>query len=117
MAGESDPGEQLVAFAAAYVEFSARHKALFDITFGAALTKEKYPDLAKAGDRVLALLSQPAARLAADADSAVDLIHAVGAMAHGYAAFLAEGIFGDPAEALEPAKEGARRAARKLIAA
>lgn len=113
MSGAADPAEQLVAFAAAYVEFSARHQALFDITFGAALAKERYPDLARAGDRVLELLREPAMKLVAEPDEAVDLIQSIGALAHGFATFLAEGIF----EGLEPTKDRARRAARKLIAA
>ncbi|MGQ5262489.1 TetR/AcrR family transcriptional regulator [Micromonospora sp. ZYX-F-536] len=115
MAVEEDPAEQLAAFAAAYVEFAATSKALFDITFAAGLNKRLHPGLARAGDRVLRLLSQPAGQLVQDPDEAFDLVHAVGATAHGFATFLAEGIFGDPAEALEPTKRRARHAARKLV--
>ncbi len=70
----------------------------------------------RAGDRVLALLREPAEQLVREPDEALDLIHAVGAMAHGFAAFLAEGVFGDPAEALAPTRRQARDAARKLVA-
>jgi AcrR family transcriptional regulator len=114
MAAETDPVEQLAAFAAAYVQFAAENKALFDITFGAGLEKPRYPRLAEAGDRVLALLREPAARLADTTAEQDDLIHTIGAAAHGFAAFLAEGILGDPATALEPTKRRAREAARKL---
>lgn len=114
MADESDPVEQLAAFAAAYVEFAAEHKALFDITFGAGLKKQRYPQLAEAGDRVLNLLRGPAARLAPGTADQDDLIHTIGAAAHGFAAFLAEGILGDPATALAPTKRRARDAARTL---
>jgi AcrR family transcriptional regulator len=118
MAGtRDDPVEQLAAFAAAYVRFSAESKALFAITFGAGLSKQHYPELALAGDRVLALLREPAARLAADPDSQIDLIHTIGATAHGFATFLAEGIFGEPAEALEATTRRAGEAAHRLAGA
>ncbi|MEO3926598.1 TetR/AcrR family transcriptional regulator [Micromonosporaceae bacterium B7E4] len=115
MAAEEDPTEQLGAFAAAYVRFAAHSKALFDITFAAGLDKQLHPDLGRAGDRVLHLLGQPAGQLVGDPDEALDLVHAVAATAHGFAAFLAEGVFGDPDEALETTTRRARRAARKLV--
>jgi AcrR family transcriptional regulator len=114
MSGESDPVEQLAAFAAAYVQFAADSKALFDITFGAGLKKRLYPELARAGDRVLALLRTPAAQIRPDLADQDNLITTVGATAHGFAAFLNEGIFGDPREQLEMAKRRARHAARRL---
>ncbi|WP_089252880.1 TetR/AcrR family transcriptional regulator [Asanoa hainanensis] len=114
MAAESDPVEQLAAFAGAYVAFAAENKALFEITFGAGLEKQRYPALAEAGDRVLALLRGPAARLGPETD---DLIHTIGAAAHGFAAFLAEGIFGEPTSALAATQRRARDAARKLALA
>jgi len=43
-----------------------------------------------------------------------NLIHAVGATAHGFAAFLAEGVFGEPAEQRESAACRARQATRAL---
>jgi AcrR family transcriptional regulator len=116
MAGLDDPVEQLAAFASAYVRFSAESKALFAITFGAGLNKHHYPELAQAGERVLELLREPAARLAADPESQIDLIHTIGATAHGFATFLAEGIFGEPAEALEATTRRAGEATRRLAA-
>lgn len=115
IAGEVDPVEQLAAFAAGYIQFAYANRALFEITFSAGLKKHMYPDLAQAGDRVLTLLREPASRLRRDPDTALDLIYAVGAVAHGLAAFLAEGIFGDQAVALELTKRRARDATRKLV--
>lgn len=114
MDGEDDPVEQLAAFAAAYVRFAAQHKALFEITFGAGLKKQRYPELAQAGDRVLELLHGPARRVRSDPGEALDLIHAVGATAHGFAAFLAEGVFGEPAQQRESVAGRATEAARAL---
>jgi AcrR family transcriptional regulator len=110
MAGEPDPVEQLAAFAAAYVRFATESRALFAITFSAGLQKSRYPQLAAAGDRVLALLRGPAARLRPTVEDQDDLIHTIGACAHGFAAFLAEGILDD----LESTTRQARAAARKL---
>ncbi|GAA1898324.1 TetR/AcrR family transcriptional regulator [Asanoa iriomotensis] len=114
MSTETDPIDQLAAFAAAYVEFAAENRALFEITFGAGLEKQRYPSLAAAGDRVLALLRGPAARLVDGTAAQDDLIHTIGATAHGFAVFLAEGILGDPTTTLEATKRRARAAARKL---
>ncbi|GAA1300298.1 TetR/AcrR family transcriptional regulator [Pseudonocardia xinjiangensis] len=117
MGADHDPVEQLAAFAAAYVQFASDERALFEITFSAGLRKDRYADLAQAGDRVLQLLRGPAEQLRADPDAALDLVQAVGAVAHGFAAFLSEGVFGDPVQALELTKRRARDAARKLVRA
>jgi AcrR family transcriptional regulator len=114
IAGESEPLEQLAAFAAAYVEFAAENKALFEITFSAGLEKQRYPELARAGDRLLELLRGPAAGLVDGTAAQDDLIHTIGAVAHGFAAFLSEGILGDPVTALARTTRRAGDAARKL---
>ena len=114
MADHQDPVEQLAAFAAAYVQFTADHKALFEITFSAGLKKQLHPRLAQAGDRVLELLREPAAHLAATTAEQDEIIRTVGASAHGFAAFLAEGVFGEPTTALQATKLRAADAARRL---
>jgi len=114
IAAEAEPVEQLAAFAAAYVQFAADSKALFEITFSAGLTKQAHPALAEAGDRVLALLREPAARITDRVADQDDLITTIGATAHGFAAFLNEGVFGDPATRLDEAKRRAAAAARRL---
>lgn len=112
----ADPVEQLAEFAAAYVRFTIDEAALFEITFGAGIDKTGYPELEDAGRRVLDVLAKPAQALRGDPDSALALIHAVGAVAHGYAAFLHEGIFGTGPEAAAQAQNSARAAARILAA-
>jgi AcrR family transcriptional regulator len=116
VAGASDPVAQLAAFAAAYVRFTVEAPALFEITFSAGIDKSKHPGLEAAGSRVLDVLTAPAARLRENPDDAVALVHAVGAVAHGYAAFLREGVFGGAPAALAHAEAGARGAARTLAA-
>ena len=116
IAASSDPVEQLARFAAAYVQFAAEERALFEITFSAGLNKARYPALAAAGDAVLDVLREPAEQLRGTADEALALIHAVGATSHGFATLLLQGVFGPPASALEPTRDRASAVARLLAA-
>lgn len=114
IAQSRDPVEQLALFAAAYVQFSLEERALFDVTFSAGLVKADHPGLEEAGQRVLDVLREPAERLRADPADAIELIQTVGATAHGFAAFLRQGILGEPDAALKTAKQRASVAARLL---
>ncbi len=114
IAESQNPVEQLARFAAAYVQFSLEERALFDVTFSAGLLKADHPGLEAAGQRVLDVLRDPAERIRADPADAIELIQTVGATAHGFAAFLRQGIFGEPDTALETAKQRASDAARRL---
>jgi AcrR family transcriptional regulator len=114
IAQASDPVDQLALFAAAYVQFSLEQRALFDITFSAGLLKANHPALEEAGQRVLEVLREPAERLRPEPEQAVELIQAVGAAAHGFAAFLRQGVFGDPDTALADVMERASGTARLL---
>lgn len=110
----SDPADQLASFAAAYVRFAVEERALFETTFGAGIDKTRYPDLQQAGRTVLDTLTGPARALRGSPEAAVSLVHAVAAVAHGYAAFLHEGVFGDEPDARALAEENARASARIL---
>lgn len=116
VASTSDPVEQLGEFAAAYVQFVADDRALFDITFAAGIDKHVHPELERAGQEVLDVLTEPAGQLRPDPRTALALVHGVAAVAHGYAVFLGEGVFGDQAKALEQAKSEARDSAQVLAA-
>lgn len=109
-----NPVEQMGEFAAAYVRFTIDQPALFQIAFGSGIDKRAYPELEHAGSRVLEVLMAPALQLVSDQANALALVHAVGALAHGYAAFLREGVFGLGSNADQNAVEGARLAAQKL---
>jgi AcrR family transcriptional regulator len=103
-----DPVEQMARFAAAYVRFAVEERGLFEATFSAGLDKSRYPALAEAGQRLLLVLHDAAARLRPDPKQALGLVHAVAAGAHGFAAFVIEGIYTSAREAEEQASNMAR---------
>jgi AcrR family transcriptional regulator len=103
-----DPVEQLAEFAAAYVQFTVDEPALSELIFGAGIDKSAYPELAEAGGKVLEVLMAPAHSLRPG--DALNLVHTIGALAHGCAAFLRERVFDSP----DTAKASARAAARAL---
>jgi AcrR family transcriptional regulator len=113
MAGAGDPVEQLARFAAAYVEFAVEEPALFDVTFSAGLHKPDHPGLEEAGQQVLDVLRSPADRLRSDPAAALALIHSIAATAHGFAAFLREGVLPDLTTATTEAAAAARRLAHQ----
>jgi AcrR family transcriptional regulator len=104
-----DPVEQLAEFAVAYVQFAIDERALFEITFSAGLDKTAYPELEEAGSAVLAVVLPPAKRVRQK--RALELVHAIGAVAHGCAAFFNEGVFG-----ADQARTTARTSARAIAA-
>jgi AcrR family transcriptional regulator len=107
-----DPAEQLAEFAAAYVQFTVDEPALSELIFGAGIDKSAYPELAEAGGTVLEVLMAPAQSLRPG--DALDLVHTIGAMAHGCAAFLRERVFDGPDTAKASARAAARALARDL---
>jgi AcrR family transcriptional regulator len=109
-----DPSGQLAAFAAAYVRFAAQEPALFDVTFYAGLDKARHPELAEAGDAVLATVLPAARAVTADEQAAFDLLLRVAAAAHGLAVFLRQGLFGVSGGALEETAGRAARTARAI---
>jgi AcrR family transcriptional regulator len=116
VAGAGDPAERLAAFAAAYVRFAAAEPALFDVTFYAGLDKARHPELAAAGDEVLAVVLPAARDLVPEEQGAFDLLLRVAAAAHGLAVFLRQGLFGVSGDALEETVGRAARTARAIVA-
>jgi AcrR family transcriptional regulator len=113
-AAAADPAERLAAFAAAYVRFAAAEPALFDVAFYAGLDKSRHPELAAAGEEVLAVVLPAARELALDEQGAFDLLLRVAAAAHGLAVFLRQGLFGVSGGALEETAGRAARTARAI---
>jgi AcrR family transcriptional regulator len=107
----ADPVEQLAEFAVAYVQFAIDERALFEITFSAGLDKAAHPELEQAGGAVLDVLMAPAKRVRPKPRQALELVHAIGAVAHGCAAFLHEGVFD-----ADQARTTARTSARAIAA-
>lgn len=104
-----DPVEQLAEFAAAYVQFTVDEPALSELIFGAGIDKSAYPALAEAGEKVLAVLLAPAQGLRPD--DPLTLVHTIGALAHGCAAFLRERVFDTSDAAIASARAAARAVA------
>lgn len=80
-----EPADQLAAFAAAYVRFATEEPALFDVTFFAGLDKARHPELAQAGDALLAALLPIAVRIRPAEHEAMDVLLRVASAAHGLA--------------------------------
>ncbi|MFC0430741.1 TetR/AcrR family transcriptional regulator [Kutzneria buriramensis] len=116
MADAGDPGDQLVAFAVAYVQFAADRPALFALTFAAGLDKARFPALAEAGQALFAELFGPARVLCGEDRQARRLVLAIAACAHGHAVFLAEGVLAGLSDPLAEVKREAAAAASALIA-
>ena len=108
IASADDPVEQMARFAAAYVRFAVEERGLFEATFSAGLDKSRYPALAEAGQRLLLVLHDAAAQLRPGEKQALGLVHAVAATAHGFAAFMLEGIYSSAREAEAQASNAAR---------
>ncbi|MFZ4893891.1 TetR/AcrR family transcriptional regulator [Plantibacter sp. Mn2098] len=115
VAAASDAADQLAAFASAYVRFAQERRPLFQVMFGAGLTKDRYPELASAADRVLEVLREPAEALRSSPQEATNLMHVVAASSHGFAGFLLEGVFGPSASVVDSTCSQAAAAARALV--
>jgi AcrR family transcriptional regulator len=114
---DATPAEQLAVMAGAYVRFAAQHRPLFDVLFGAGIDKSRYPDLRSAAEPVKEMFLAPVRVLCDDAPEAVDdLVTAVSATAHGYAALLLDGAFGAGDSAIDTAVPRATRATLALVA-
>jgi AcrR family transcriptional regulator len=90
--------------ASAYVRFAADHRPLFDAAFGSGIDKSRYPEVERAARPVTeAFLAAVRDLCDGDEDAAQALVTAVGAAAHGHAALLIDGAFGQGGEAAEAA--------------
>jgi AcrR family transcriptional regulator len=111
-----DPEQRIVAMVRAYVRFAAEHRPLFDTRFSAGLDKSRYPELTRAWaavDELLTVVDEICDRDSASANSLADALEAT---AHGHAALLLDGEYGEGAEAVAAATGKAANAARALIA-
>ncbi len=116
-ASDSDtPAERLAAMTRAYVRFAAEQRPLFETLFHAGLDKSRYPDLKRAYEPVDALFLSAVTEICEGDAAAADTLAAVlEAAAHGHAALLLDGEYGDGADSVRAAADQAARATHALI--
>lgn len=111
------PADRLAGMARAYVRFAAAHKPLFEVIYEAGLDKARYPAIESAERPVTDAFLGCVRELSGAGERPVkDLAVAVEATAHGHAALLLEGDFGDTASAVAEAADRAGRATLALVA-
>jgi AcrR family transcriptional regulator len=115
-AGAQTPEQRLVAMARAYVRFAAEQRSLFDALFISGLDKSRFPELTRAWEPVDEMLLVVEEICGGDAGAAKALADAVEATAHGHAALLRDGDYGDGPEAVRAAADMAASATLALIA-
>jgi AcrR family transcriptional regulator len=110
------PEERLAAMARAYVRFAAEQRSLFDALFISGLDKTRFPELTRAWEPVDEMLLVVEEICEGDADAGKALADAIEATAHGHAALLRDGDYGDGPEAVRLAADMAASATLALIA-
>jgi AcrR family transcriptional regulator len=115
-AGARSPEERLASMARAYVRFAAEQRSLFDALFISGLDKSRFPELTRAWEPVDEMLLVVEEICGGDAAAAKALADAVEASAHGHAALLRDGDYGDGPEAVLAAADMAAGATLALIA-
>jgi AcrR family transcriptional regulator len=115
-ANAQTPEQRLAAMARAYVRFAAEQRSLFDALFISGLDKSRFPELTRAWEPVDEMLLVVDEICEGDADAAKALADAVEASAHGHAALLRDGDYGEGPEAVRAAADMAASATLALIA-
>jgi AcrR family transcriptional regulator len=116
-AGETDPPEQrLAAMTRAYVRFAAEQRPLFDTLFSSGIDKKRYPELERAYRPVDELFLSLVREVCKEDTAAPDpLATALEASAHGHAALLIDGQYGQGLAAVRVAADHAAGATLALI--
>jgi hypothetical protein len=102
--------------ARAYVKFAAQQRPLFDTLFSAGIDKSRYPELERAWEPIDAFLAVVQEICGGDPVAADALAEALEATAHGHAALLIDGEYGQGTDAARLAAEKAAGATQALIA-
>jgi AcrR family transcriptional regulator len=110
------PEQRLAAMARAYVRFAAEQRSLFDALFISGLDKSRFPELSRAWEAVDEMFLVVDEICEGDTDAAKALADAVEATAHGHAALLRDGDYGEGPEAVSAAADMAASATLALIA-
>lgn len=102
--------ERLAAIARAYVNFAAKHEALFHTLFDTQLDKRRHPEIADAEQPIDDAFRSAVRDLGYTGDPA-----AIEATVHGHAALLLDGRFGRGRRAVERAADSAAQSALALV--
>jgi AcrR family transcriptional regulator len=111
-----EPPQRLAAMTRAYVRFAAEQRPLFDALYSAGVDKTRFPELQRAWEPVDAFLAVVHEICAGDSAAADALADAVEATAHGHAALLINGDYGDGPDIVGAAADKAAAATLALIA-
>jgi AcrR family transcriptional regulator len=105
----------LAAMTRAYVRFAAERRPLFETLFSSGIDKRRYPELKRAYEPVDAFLSSVGEICEGDAAAADALVAVLEANAHGHAALLLDGEYGQGRDAVRVAADQAAGATLALI--
>jgi AcrR family transcriptional regulator len=109
------PEQRLAAMTRAYVRFAAERRPLFETLFSSGIDKRRYPELKRAYEPVDAFLSSVGEICKGDAAAADALVAVLEANAHGHAALLLDGEYGQGPHAVSVAADQAAGATLALI--
>jgi AcrR family transcriptional regulator len=116
-AGDADvPEQRLAAMTRAYVHFAAEHRPMFETLFSSGIDKSRYPELERAYEPVDGLFLSLVEEVCRGDAAAGDVLAAVlEATAHGHAALLVDGEYGQGPDAVRVAADQAAGATLALI--
>jgi AcrR family transcriptional regulator len=109
------PEQRLAAMTRAYVRFAAEQRPMFETLFSSGIDKGRHPELKRAYEPVDAFLSSVEEICEGDAAAAEALVAVLEASAHGHAALLLDGEYGEGPDAVRVAADQAASATLALI--
>jgi AcrR family transcriptional regulator len=112
----ADPAEQLTAFNVAFVIFSIENPGGFELLSGAGFDAHRHLEFQEARRRLVDLRVPLGLELAADHQSALDLVGALYALANGYAVLAGRRPAAAPDERIADFAARARRGTMAIVA-
>jgi AcrR family transcriptional regulator len=113
----TDPTIRAGEIARAWIRFAARNRPYFDTLFSAGLDRERFVDVERAADPIREFFYETARELTGgDLAQAEELGLAIAAVAHGYAYFYLDRVWGTGEAVVESIADKAATAARALAA-
>jgi AcrR family transcriptional regulator len=109
------PEQRLAAMTRAYVRFAGEQRPMFETLFSSGIDKSRYPELKRAYEPVDAFLASVVEVCEGDAAAADALAAVLEAAAHGHAALLLDGEYGQGSDAVRVAADQAAGATLALV--